>query len=505
MKYDLTPIGASWPSLLTCLILGLLVGCGSPERSDPSEGDTAGPEPTLSSLADDLPGLLELSGVPGLAIAVVQDGELVMNEGFGVTDSDPDSGRQVTSDTIFEAASLSKAVVALRALQLVDAGSLNLDRPLSEIMPFDDVQDDPRVDTITARHILTHSTGFPNWRHDQPLTMSFDPGTEFSYSGEGFVLLGRVLEHLTGQSLAVTLQEGVFDPLGMTSSSFVWRPDYDRRSATGHDSFGTRREKQKPETANAAASLHTTATDYARLLAELLDSTLLTGDTARAMLSPQIVVEDGIAWGLGVGLETVTVNGHPETYVWHWGDNGVFRAFFAASPDRKRGVVYFTNSQNGLALVGEIVRRTLGDGSHPALAWLDYPSHDSPGFQAERRLLVAGLEGTDSFRSTFQAIAAELPSEADSVLDEGVLNRLGYTFLQRDAVDVAIAVFQQNVAQYPESSNAYDSLGEGYMRRGDRTVGDIEQAILNYEKSLQLDPGNANAKAMLAELTSAKP
>ena len=485
---------AHWRAIATCLlvpILGLGLACESSESRVAPEGNS-GSIPILErSLEEDLPQLLEAAGVPGLAIAVVKDGVLKMDLAVGVANRA--DGTPVTTETVFEAASLSKPVLAVRALQLVEEGVLDLDRPLTSYMEFEDVQNDDRVNQITARHVLSHSTGFPNWSRDQPLSIGFDPGSQFSYSGEGFVFLQRVIETLTGNPFHETVQEHIFAPLGMQHSSFIWRADFDHLSAVGHDQLTEPREKWKPDTANAAASLHTTASDYARFLAEIANPTLLSPETVREMLNPQIEVTEGLSWGLGWGLEQATSNGHSEQLYWHWGDNGVFRCVASASADRKLGVVYFTNSENGFALADEILRRTLDTEDHPWLAWQGYPSYDSPTFRIQSKLLTAGIAGEEPLREAYSDLADEYPADSFS---EAAINNLGYGLLQRDAVDSAVALFDLNVQANPDSWNTYDSLAEAYMIRGD-----TDQAIANYQRSLDLNPDNKNAETMLIELS----
>ncbi len=478
--------------LVPVLLASVLAGCRGAGDDVVANETPAAPDPLLAidSLREDLPSLLEAAGIPGLAIAVVRDGELVLDLGLGVLESGKES--LVTPDTVFEAASLSKPVVALRALQLIEAGQLDLDRPLTEYIAFDRVEGDDRIDQITARHVLSHSTGFPNWSRNQPLTIRFDPGTEFGYSGEGYVFLQQVIEALTGQSLAETVRSAVFEPLGMASSSFVWRPDYDELSATGHDQMQMPRDKWRPEVANAAGSLHTTASDYARFLAEMADPTLITPATAGLMLSRHTEVVEGVGWGLGWGLEEVSGPAGTETLYWHWGDNGVFRCVAAASPGRRLGVVYLTNSQNGLAIAEEVLRRTLQTDRHPWVAWQDYPSYDGPEFDVQRQLLSVGLEGGERIRPAYQEL---LSKHAVDRFAEDLLNDIGYDLLRRDARAAAVVVFELNVEAYPESWNVYDSLGEALMESGE-----VAKAITNYAESLRLNPENGNAAAMLQEL-----
>src|SRR5262249_26786218 len=155
--------------------------------------------------------------------------------------------RPVDDNTVFEAASLSKPVFAYAVLKLVEQGKIGLDVPLTKYLPKPYVDGDPRLEKITARIVLSHRTGFPNWRGPNPLTFHFTPGEAFSYSGEGFVYLQRVVEQIESKPLNDVMAELVFNPLGMTSSSYVWRADFDELTATGHDSDAIPQDLWKPK------------------------------------------------------------------------------------------------------------------------------------------------------------------------------------------------------------------------------------------------------------------
>jgi len=185
---------------------------------------------------------------------------------------------------------------------------------------------------------------------------------------------------------------------------------------------------------------------------------------------------EALAWGLGWGLE---LRPQPPRF-FHWGDNnGEFHNFAMGYVDGD-GVVVFTNSGNGHSIMPEIIDAALG-GPHPAFAWMGYDSYKSPARQLLRDILARGpvaLEG---------ASAASLP--------ESRINAIGYVLLQKKRLPEAIAAFERNVRRFPESWNAYDSLGEAYAAAGDR-----EKAIAAYQRSLDLNPQNANAAAMLKTL-----
>ena len=252
--------------------------------------------------------------MPGLSYALIREGRIVETKAVGVRDVS--TGVPVDTETIFEAASLSKPVFAYAVLQLVDAGRLSLDDPLSKYVP-DYVADDPRAASITVRNILSHTSGLPNWRgKNTPLKTWFPPGERFSYSGEGYLWLQRVVETVTGQPLNNVMARLVFGPLKMRRSSFVWRADFETDYARPHDANGLPTDKRKPSKARSAATLQTTAGDYARFLGAVLSGDRLKPETAKQWLTPQIRLfahcfdclaaaqsnaDQHVAWGLGWG------------------------------------------------------------------------------------------------------------------------------------------------------------------------------------------------------------
>lgn len=331
----------------------------------------------VHAVEQSLPELMREYSVPGISLALIRHSKIYWVKSFGVKDGHV----PVTQDTIFEAASLSKVVFAYAVLKLADEGKIDLDAPLEHYLVAPYVQGDPRINKITARMVLTHRTGFPNWRPKEGLTIHFAPGDHFSYSGEGFVFLAKAVERISGQSFNEFMQQMVFTPLGMTSSSYVWRQDYDARTAIGHDKDGRAQEKWKPKEANPASSLQTTALDYARFMTALLDGKGLKADALKQMETPQTPVEQNctancfdvgplsttVFWGLGVGLEKASAG----LAFWHWGDNGTFKAYMVGFPEHKSGLVMFTNSENGLSIADAVVKTALGS-DEPSLQWVNH-------------------------------------------------------------------------------------------------------------------------------------
>jgi CubicO group peptidase (beta-lactamase class C family) len=459
----------------------------------------------IARLERGLPRLMADADVPGLSVALVRGGELVWHKGFGVrvtATSEP-----VRDETVFEAASLTKPVFAYAVLKLVDAGKLDLDAPLTNYLPGGyDVGDDPRLRQITARRVLSHTTGFPNWRPrgSSELKIHFAPGERFSYSGEGYVYLAAAVARLTGEKTEDFVRRTVFDPLGMKSSSLVWRAEYDALKIFRHNAVGEPTGNNKVERANAAASLHTTARDYGLFLAAVLRGHGLKSRTARLFWTPHVWVGEGtnstaapprqlskeVAWGLGWGVQS-TADGPS---IWHWGDNGDTKAYVVAYPREKLGVVFFSNSANGLSIAREVLTEAVG-GSQPALAWLNYDSYNSPARALFKNVLARGAaDALREYRARRQTLApAELLTEAQA-------NRVGYNLLALKKLTDAIEVFKLNVEDHPQSSNAYDSLAEAYMRNGD-----TELAVRNYQKSVELNPNNRNGVEALKKLQATKP
>lgn len=337
-------------------------------------------EATVPQLERDIPELMKKDGVPGLAIAVIRAGKTAWLHGFGL--KDVKTAQPVTGETVFEAASLSKPVFTYGVLKLVEQGKLGLDVPLTTYWPKPFVEGDERLAKITARIVLSHRTGFPNWpmTADGSVSIYFTPGDRFSYSGEGYIYLQRVVEKITGKPLNEYMTQAVFTPLGMTSSSYVWRPDFDALTATGHDSDGKPTELWKPAEALAASTLNTTAKDYALFVEAVLNGKGLEPATLREMETPEIALDPecricikhepkqlskNLFWGLGWGIERKDGT----DVLWHWGDNGSFKGFVMADPKTKSGVVMFANSEKGLEVAKPVVDEVMGRGS-VAFEWL---------------------------------------------------------------------------------------------------------------------------------------
>jgi CubicO group peptidase (beta-lactamase class C family) len=303
--------------------------------------------------------------VPCLSISVIKDAKLSWHRGFGVKDSK--SRTPVDNDTMFEAASMSKPVFAYAVMKLCEKGVMSLDTPLTRYTSERLLEGDPRLDLITARHVLCHTSGLQNWCSEkEPLKIHFTPGEKFLYSGEGYSYLQSVVTHLTGQPIEAYMKANLFGPFGMDSSGYVWNSAFAARMARPHDPKGVAVDNKKSTPADVArygssGALLTTPTDYTKFIIEVIDPKpadvfRLSKASLDEMIRPQVKIADqySTSWALGWEIQ------HTEKgdVITHGGDNTGFHCRCVASVPRKSGFIIMTNGENGGRLVKTLL---LGD------------------------------------------------------------------------------------------------------------------------------------------------
>ena len=475
-----------WAVAGLCAVAGWAASAGGAASPAATPADATG---VPAELAGAIPGVMAKGGVPGVAVAVVRGGVLVGTGGFGVVRSGGTAA--VTPDTVFAATSLGRPVFAYAVLRLAARGGLDLDRSLSDYAGNDGVLDE-RIRRVTARRVLSETTGFPDRPRGRELTIDSEPGERFSPSAEGYLYLQKAVEAVTGLPLDEFVRREVFGPLGMAASSYVWRPE-SATGAVGHDYLQQPVATRLPANADAAESLYTTASDYGRFLAQMLHPTALDAATVARMFKPEVKVEPGLAWGLGWGLEP----GGSRSLFWDWGNGRDSGAFAAGRRDTADGIVVLTNSENGLSVAEPIVAAVVGD-VHPVFAWLGVDRYDSPARTIRERLVRAGAaNGEQGVYRTLKELERTYPAAA---FGESLLNTIGYDLLAQKRPGAAALVLERNVKLHPKSWNAYDSLAEAYA-----AAGDVRSAIRTYRKSLALNPDNGNARAALRVLEEARP
>jgi CubicO group peptidase (beta-lactamase class C family) len=434
----------------------------------------------VAGLTQKIPSLMQQANIPGLSLAVIREGQVLWHGSFGV--KNVTTREPVNPETIFEAASLTKPLFAYAVLKLVEDGTLTLDAPLIGYVPEKLIEekllDHPlrlegfqveRFRKVTARQVLSHSSGLPHGERGKPYPIFFEPGDKYKYSAGGYYYLQLVVEHLKNKPLEQIIQELVLDPLEMKRSSMVWKEGYESRAAVGHDLLGeTTGEFRKRTRAHAAATLYTTAEDYARFVVAVLNDAGLKVSTITEMLTPQVKVDDRVYWSLGFGIQR---NPAGECF-WQWGDYGIFRNYIVAFKREKIGVVYLTNSFNGLSIGEELVEQAIGS-KDLGLAYLKYERYDSPAMLFANVIRTGGI-------AKAKEVFPQFREKYSSTFTESRINTLGYAFLNAKKFTEAIEVFKLNVEAFPTSANTYDSLAEAYLNSGDR-----ENALKYYEMALQ--------------------
>jgi CubicO group peptidase (beta-lactamase class C family) len=401
----------------------------------------------------------------------------------------------ISSETIFHAASLSKSVFAYIFFRLYDRGLISLDTPLLPYIGQYAKFNDPRIALITARMVLRHTTGLPNWGDDNGYRMVFTPDSCFSYSGEGYAFLQKVVEKITGKSLNELAMKEVFIPLKMENSSFVWDRRFTSRVGFDPDSLKDRRYINTE--ANAAYSLLTTAHDYTLFLQALLSGKGLQPATAKMIVEKATAArynmtknsaDPHIGWGLGVGLQD-NEKGHA---IWHWGDGygGDYKCFYMAFPETKESLVFFTHSEKGLDITPKVVDLFLGKQTTWAINWLGYGYANPPAMALLKKQLTE-----QRFASAIAVATQDKQNDAQFWLSENDLNGYGYELLGQRKIKEAVEIFKLNVSLFPQSPNAYDSLGEAYEADGNK-----ELAVKNYQHVLALRPESTNAVKHLKQL-----
>jgi len=332
--------------------------------------------------------VMQAAEVPGLALALLNNGKVVYLKAYGVRNMSPNE--PLTVNSVMVAASLTKVGFTYLVMRLVDDRVIDLDKPVYEYLPrplsdypaWRDIATDPRSKLITTRMLLSHTAGFNNARYFDPdhrLVIHFQPGTRYSYGSEGYSLLQLVVETLTEKSTEELMQERVFRPLGMTRTSMVWQQAFESDHANGYDEYGRSLGIQKRKIAQSAGSMQTTITDYARLTQAVLLGRGLSKETHALMLSAQIPIDSKfefpplqpdttdeykgiqLSYGLGVGLYHTP---HGWAFFKEGHDEG-WRTYVVCHQNQATCMLILTNSSNGEGIYGALLKELLGDTWNP--------------------------------------------------------------------------------------------------------------------------------------------
>jgi CubicO group peptidase (beta-lactamase class C family) len=439
-------------------------------------------------------------------VLVAEKGKVVYENGFGSANLEWMVPNR--PGCVFTIASITKTFTATLAMQLVQEGKLKLDDKISDFLPYyrKDVGE-----KVSVRQLLSHSSGIPNFlelpgfmkdKAREPMgdladfivkycsrDLEFEPGAAFKYNNSGYVILGAIIEKASGMSYEKALREKILAPCGMTRSgldqNFLTLP----RRMTGY----TRKLDGTFEIAPywdrswtyAAGQMYSCVHDLMKFHQALMADKLLKAEFKEMMFTPYFPAFRTMHYGFGWTIREIPGrDGKMLKITSHEG--GIFgvNTYFQRLPEKDQVVVLLNNTQ-------DTPGKEISDGLFAILNGTPYTLPKKSIARAVYREL--NRSGAASALQRYERLKKEHAREFN--FGEGELNRLGYELLGSKRLDEAIAVFKKNVAAFPANGNAYDSLGEGYLARGDRA-----EALACYRKSVELDPGNENAKKIIAEL-----
>ena len=326
--------------------------------------------------------LMRAAEVTGVGVTILNNGTVAYSKAFGLRDVEKQL--PLTEDSVMAGASFTKVAFSYLAMQLVGDGTLKLDKPVHEYLPkplpdyaeYRDLADDSRYRKITARMLLSHTSGFPNLRwlnSDHRLNINFEPGSRYAYSGEGMQLLQLVVETISGTPLKDLMRERVFQPLGMSRTSMVSEERFEDDYSNGYDEWGRSLGHQQRNTAQAAGSMQTTLRDFTRFIQAVTAGTGIPRSARELMLTPQIEISSEhqfptlatsttsknkgirLSYGLGWGLYW---SPYGKAFFKEGHDEG-FRNYAVVFDKSKDGIVIMTNSSNGESVFKELLETLL--------------------------------------------------------------------------------------------------------------------------------------------------
>src|SRR5215467_4664648 len=472
-------------------------------------------EPPLSL---DLAGLMKLFNVPALSVAVIDDYKIAWAKGYGVLESG--GATSVTTKTLFQAGSISKPVTAAAALHLVQEGKLSLDEDVNRKLKSWKVPENEftKQQKVTLRRLMTHTAGvkvnsFYGYDVDDPLPtllqvlkgekpannepigVEYTPGSKMQYSGGGVTIEQQLMIDVTGEAFPQLMKEIVFDKLDMAHSTFEQplRPARAREATSGTYPNGTTMHGNwhiYPEM--AAAGLWTTPSDLAKFAIEIAlsrrgkSNRILSQPMATQMLTPEIETTEEPFGRMGLAF---FIDKRNPAEFGHGGSTWAFQAALIAFADEGKGAAIMTNSDNGVYVMYMLID-SIAHEYHWNYKSLDQNAWGLLGVIAMARGVQIALQKYYDLK--------QRPSSGYQ-LDESSLDQVGHTLLESGKTPDAIEVFKANAQNYPKSPDMYASLGEAYVRSGQKQL-----ALENYEKSLALAPDNKDTVEAIKKLQQQK-
>jgi CubicO group peptidase (beta-lactamase class C family) len=352
--------------------------------------------PARAAIDSEVARAMSATGARGMALAIIDDGRVVDVRSYGHRN---EAGDPLQANTIMYGASLTKAAFGYMVMQLVDEGIIDLDTTIDHYLPrplpeyadpsveeryarWSDLAGDERWRRLTPRILLTHSSGFANFGFLEPdgrLRFHFDPGSRFSYSGDGIILLQFVLEQGLGLDVGREMQRRVFTPLDMPNSSLIWRDDFARNLADGWSLSGEVVPHDERSAVRAAGSMDTTIADMAQFAAGYVRGDRLSAASRTELTRPQLPITTASQFpvlqpelapelrrrDLAAGLGVVTFDGPQGPGFMKGGHNDTTGNTWVCIETHHRCVVILANDVRAEAAFPHLVAFVLGETGAP--------------------------------------------------------------------------------------------------------------------------------------------
>jgi CubicO group peptidase (beta-lactamase class C family) len=442
--------------------------------------------------------------VNAVSIAVIKDYKMEWIKAYGYTDVS--EKKSATTETLFQAASISKSINSLGILKLVEEGKLELDNDINNYLkiwkfPYDSISKGKK---ISIANLLNHTAGlsvggFGGYEKGKQLPTTietldglkpsnsnavrsiFEPGLKFQYSGGGITISQLILENTTGEKYEDYMMKNVLTQLGMSNSSFNQPPakEIENILATGYNNGKEVEGKYHIYPEKAAAGLWTNPTDLAKYIIETQLSLL---GKSNKILSKEMSAKR-LENNFGVFLNDFK----GAKYFGHSGGNEGFVCHYVGSLENGNGLVVMTNGRN-IKLIEEIVCNIASTNN-----WKNYPlepQKESISLTIRKECKKNIDKGIDLYKKLKKNKSNEY-----NFSNESELNQLGYEFLGDKKIDSAIKIFSLNINEFPNSANVYDSRGEAYFNKKEYLLSKSD-----YLKVIELESSNQNAKEMLLKI-----
>ncbi|MGH1386396.1 serine hydrolase [Kordia sp.] len=427
-------------------------------------------------------------------ILVADQGQIIYKKAFGLANMEWDIPNQI--DTKFQIASITKSFTSMLIMQLVAEGKLELHTPISTYL-----KEYPKAngDLITIHHLLTHSAGFDRGVDDKiynkpkdmvhqfsSAALQFAPGTRFAYSNNGYTLLGYIMETVTKKTYEDLLKERIFDPLQMKNSGFHRHRPIIKNMASGYNkSFGEYYDNDSTDksSAYAAGAIYTTIEDLF-LWDQALNTEKLLPKKYMDMLFEKHIIDHNAHYGYGWEIRDKPIGTTKEIVetTGHSGSIGGFRSLYTRIPSRNASIIILNNTSHSFRTsITTAITGILYDKPY------DLPSIPLAKFMVK----TIENKGIDKGIAYYQ----KHKNSPEYHVSEQELIIAGYKFLHAGNAKDAAKIFKLSTEVFPNKDNPYDSYAEALM-----TLGENEEAITNYKKSLALNLNNNNAIKMLAKL-----